>query len=83
LGLIINESLLLGFLSALAGLTLSMGWLSLIQNFVIDYDSLKLVWPLENVIRALVVGLTLALVGGSYPAFRATLLQPVEALSYE
>jgi hypothetical protein len=82
LGLIFNDSLVLGFLGALASLALSMGWLSLIQNFVINDDSPILIWSLENVIRAL-VGLALALVGGSYPAFRATLLQTVEALSYE
>jgi ABC-type antimicrobial peptide transport system permease subunit len=83
LGLILNESLVLGFLGALAGMALSVGWVTLIQTILIHDDSLKLIWTMENVIRALVVALGLALVGGFYPALRATRMQPVEALRYE
>ncbi len=83
LGLIMSESLVLGFLGALAGIALSVGWVTLIQTILIHDDSLKLIWTMENVIRALVVALGLALIGGFYPALRATRLQPVEALHYE
>jgi putative ABC transport system permease protein len=34
-------------------------------------------------LRAILVSLALGLVGGLYPAYRATKLQPVEALRYE
>jgi putative ABC transport system permease protein len=67
----------------LAGIALSVGWVTLIQTILIHDDSLKLIWTMENVIRALVVALGLALIGGIYPALRATRLQPVEALRYE
>ena len=83
LGLIMSESLVLGFLGALAGIALSVGWVTLIQTILIHDDSLKLIWTMENVIRALVVALGLVLIGGFYPALRATRLQPVEALRYE
>jgi putative ABC transport system permease protein len=33
--------------------------------------------------RAILVALLLGLIGGLYPAYRATRMQPVEALRYE
>ena len=44
---------------------------------------LKPAWDLDIFVRALSVALGLGLVGGLYPAFRATRLQPIEALRYE
>ncbi|MCC6905052.1 MAG: ABC transporter permease, partial [Anaerolineae bacterium] len=46
-------------------------------------ESVKIAWTAANIARALGVALLLALVGGFYPALRATQLQPVEALRYE
>jgi putative ABC transport system permease protein len=83
LRLIMSESLVLGCLGALAGIALSVGWVNLIQSTLIHDESLKLIWTMGNLIRALLVALGLAMVGGFYPALRATRLQPVEALRYE
>ena len=44
---------------------------------------LKPAWSLDIFGQALLVALLLGVVGGAYPAFRATRLQPVEALRYE
>jgi putative ABC transport system permease protein len=40
-------------------------------------------WQWDVFARAILVALLLGLIGGLYPAFRATRMQPVEALRYE
>ncbi len=40
-------------------------------------------WQWDVFARALWVALSLGLIGGLYPAYRATRMQPVEALRYE
>jgi putative ABC transport system permease protein len=40
-------------------------------------------WSTAIFLRAIGLALLLGLVGGAYPAYRATLMQPVEALRYE
>jgi putative ABC transport system permease protein len=46
-------------------------------------DALLPVWEWDVFARALVIALILGVLGGLYPAYRATRLQPVEALRYE
>ena len=41
------------------------------------------VWEWDVFARAALVALSLGLIGGLYPAYRATRMQPVEALRYE
>jgi len=40
-------------------------------------------WQWDVFVRAILVALLLGLIGGLYPAYRATRMQPVEALRYE
>jgi putative ABC transport system permease protein len=46
-------------------------------------DAFSPVWEIDIFIRAISIALLLGLIGGIYPALRATRLQPVEALRYE
>jgi ABC-type antimicrobial peptide transport system permease subunit len=83
LGLILREALLLGLLGGVVGVGIAFGTTALI-NLEPSIGSLIVpVWNMEAFIRALGVALILGIIGGLYPAYRATRLQPVEALRYE
>ena len=83
LGMIINESLLLGLIGGAVGIVVAFG-LTFLFNLIPQVGSmLSAQWDLVIFARALTVALLLGLLGGLYPAYRATRLQPVEALRYE
>lgn len=83
LGLILAESLLLGLVGGVAGFGLGVGLIALIAAS----PTLSGVVPLRATPEAFILGLTVALalgaLGGLYPAWRASRLQPAEALHYE
>ncbi len=83
LGLILRESLLLGFIGGIAGLGIAFGLVYLIGQVPLVGEAFAAVWGLDLFLRAMLVALVLGLLGGLYPAFRATQLEPVEALRYE
>jgi ABC-type lipoprotein release transport system permease subunit len=83
LGMIMREALLLGLMGGFAGIGISMVLVYLIQQAPMVGDMFAASWNLEIFTRAILVALLLGLVGGLYPAYRATKLQPVEALRYE
>jgi len=83
LGLILQESFWLGILGALLGTLIALGMGYLIARIPVMGEALNLIWEPVVFIRALVIALLLSLIGGLYPAYRATRLQPVEALRYE
>jgi putative ABC transport system permease protein len=83
LGLILREAWLLGVLGGLVGIGVAFGLNFLLTLVPLVSDTLNPIWSTAVFFRAAVVALALGLAGGLYPAFRATLLQPVEALRYE
>jgi putative ABC transport system permease protein len=83
LGMILREALLLGLIGGLAGILIAFGLVAMFQISPIVGDYLTVVWSWDIFVRAIGIALLLGLLGGLYPAFRATRLQPVEALRYE
>ena len=83
LGMILRESLLLGFIGGLAGILIAIGLVQLMSIIPMLGDYFVVSWEWQVFVRAIVIALLLGLLGGIYPAFRATRLQPVEALRYE
>lgn len=83
LSMIMKESLLLGILGGIVGIGIAYILAYLISSIPMIGDAFSPVFNVEVFIRAIVVALILGVVGGIYPAYRATRLQPVEALRYE
>ena len=83
LSLILKESFLLGLLGGILGIGIAFGLVNLITSIPMIGDAFSPVFNVEVFIRAIFVALILGIVGGIYPAYRATRLQPVEALRYE
>ena len=83
LGMILGESVLIGFLGGVLGI--GIGWLliNVFGDFAGFFGASSANITAELIQQAFLVVLLLGLVGGSYPAWRASRLPPVEALRYE
>lgn len=83
LGMILRESLLLGILGGISGVAVAFllaGVMSILPGLG---EAVTPIWSSDIFIRASLVALLLGLIGGLYPAYRATKLLPTEALRYE
>jgi ABC-type antimicrobial peptide transport system permease subunit len=83
LGMILKESLVLGLLGGLCGIPLGLGLGTLIGAAGIWGGAIEPLYAPMLFVRAIVVAMGAGTIGGLYPAWRATRLQPIEALRYE
>jgi putative ABC transport system permease protein len=81
--MIMKESVLLSVLGGVIGVIFALWLVWALNRVPVMAGLVQARWQWDVFLRALVVALLLGLVGGVYPAFRATRMQPVEALRYE
>ena len=80
---IVQESLFLCLFAGILGSIIGVVLLSLVALIPGAGQFISPSWSAETFVVAIGVALVLGLVGGIYPAWRASKLQPVEALRYE
>lgn len=83
LQLIIGESLMLGVLAAFAGTLLGWGVARSVTLLPQVRGLISPVYAPDLFAQALMIALGVGLVGGLYPAYRASKISPQEALRYE
>jgi putative ABC transport system permease protein len=83
LGMILQESLVLGMIGGICGIVLALGMTSLIPLVPGLYGEIEPIYTPLLFAQAVAVALAAGVAGGLYPAWRATRMQPVEALRYE
>jgi ABC-type antimicrobial peptide transport system permease subunit len=83
LGMILRESLVLGIVGGICGILLGLGLGGLMMLAQGTWGSIEPAYPPQVFVQAVVVALIAGVLGGLYPAWRATRMRPVEALRYE
>jgi ABC-type lipoprotein release transport system permease subunit len=83
LGMILWEALVLGAVGGVCGIILGLGLAWGIMQIPLVGGMLKTSYSPELFAQALAVALVTGVIGGLYPAWRATRMRPVEALRYE
>ena len=78
-----NESLVLGIVGGICGIPLGLGLGGLIGSTGVWGGALEPAYTSQMFVQAVVVAAVAGVVGGLYPAWRATRMRPVEALRYE
>jgi len=83
LGMILQESLVLGAVGGVCGILLGLGLTGLLVLATGMWGAIEPIYTVQLFVQAIVVALVTGVVGGLYPAWRATRMRPVEALRYE
>lgn len=82
--MILGESIILTLVAGVVGILLGyIGSEGLLAFFSTTGSVIKPVFTTNIVIRALAIALVVGILGGIYPAYRASRLPPTEALRYE
>jgi putative ABC transport system permease protein len=81
--LILNEALALGLISVVVAVGVAFGLAWLLGRIPFYGATLQPVWQAGVFVRAAGIALALGLIGGLFPALRASRMQPIEALRYE
>jgi ABC-type antimicrobial peptide transport system permease subunit len=82
LGMVVREAVLLSVLAGLVGILLGMG-LTKLMSMAPAAGYLAAHYTPSNLAQTMIVAVLLGVLGGIYPAWRASRLSPVEALRYE
>jgi len=84
LTMVLRESLVLGTVGGVCGILLGLGLTSLLDMVPGSLGAAyHAIYTPQLFAQAIVVALIAGMIGGLYPAWRATRLRPVEALRYE
>jgi putative ABC transport system permease protein len=81
--MILGESIVLTLIAAVVGIIIGIVVVECSLMFLGGGDILKPVFSLELFVRALGIAFLVGVIGGIYPAYRASRLAPTEALRYE
>jgi ABC-type lipoprotein release transport system permease subunit len=81
--LILREALVLGAVGGVFGILLGMGFVWALQQIPLIGGMLEPSYDTALLARAMGMALIAGVIGGLYPAWRATRMRPVEALRYE
>lgn len=83
LAMILREAVLMGLFGGMAGIGIALGLVELMKLSAALGSWIDPVWSWDIFVRAFLLSVFLGALGGLYPAYRATRLQPVDALRYE
>jgi putative ABC transport system permease protein len=83
LGMILGESVILTLVAAVVGIIMGIIGVEVLLNVVFTSGSFSPVLTLDILLRAFGVAFLVGVIGGLYPAYRASRLAPTEALRYE
>ncbi|MCR4407105.1 MAG: ABC transporter permease [Anaerolineae bacterium] len=83
LGMILRESLVLGGAGGVCGILLGLVIGKMVELLPGVWGTLKPLYTPQLLVQAVIIGMLAGVVGGLYPAWRATRMRPVEALRYE
>jgi ABC-type antimicrobial peptide transport system permease subunit len=83
LAMVLREAIWLGVLGGIVGVLFAISLVFLITKEPTIGSVITPLFEWGDIIRTLGIALMLGLLGGLYPGYRATRMQPVEALRYE